>query len=186
MIAMAENPPPPPPPPKKGGAPPPPPAKRKAPPPPGKRRAPPPPGKRRAPPPPGKRRAPPPAGKRPAPGKKRPAGPPPKGAPKGPPKGKPKGAPSAKKKRKRRLRIKLGLRESEISEADNQYKDELGWTVHGTILEDMEASGPKEPEIINHQCSMCGSMMQIPRPKRDRYKVECAYPECGHSDMIGL
>ena len=161
---MAENPPPPPPPPKKGGAPPPPPAKRKAPP------------------PPGKRRAPPPAGKRPAPGKKRPAGPPPKG----PPKGKPKGAPSSKKKRKRRLRIKLGLRESEISEADNQYKDELGWTVHGTILEDMEASGPKEPEIINHQCSMCGSMMQIPRPKRDRYKVECAYPECGHSDMIGL
>lgn len=175
---MAENPPPPPPPPKKGGAPPPPPAKRKAPPPP---------QKRRAPPPPGKRRAAPPAGKRPAqPGKKRPSGPPKKGAPKGPPKGKPKGAPGGKKKRKRRLRIKLGLREAEISDADDRYKDELGWTVHGTILEEMEESGPKEPEIVTHQCSMCGSMMQIPRPKRDRYKVECAYPECGHSDMIGL
>ncbi|MDG1536419.1 MAG: hypothetical protein P8Q45_04265, partial [Candidatus Thalassarchaeaceae archaeon] len=123
-------------------------------------------------------------------GKKRPSGPPKKGAPKsppkGPPKGKPKGAPGGKKKRKRRLRIKLGLRESEISEADDRYKDELGWTAAGTILEDMEESGPKEPEIITHQCSMCGSMMQIPRPKRDRYKVECAYPECGHSDMIGL
>ncbi|MDC0045955.1 hypothetical protein OAI95_02045, partial [Candidatus Poseidoniales archaeon] len=132
-------------------------------------------------------RAAPPAGKRPAqPGKKRPSGPPKKGAPKGPPKGKPKGAPGGKKKRKRRLRIKLGLREAEISDADDRYKDELGWTVHGTILEEMEESGPKEPEIVTHQCSMCGSMMQIPRPKRDRYKVECAYPECGHSDMIGL
>jgi len=177
MIAVAEKPPPPPPPPKKGGAPPPP----------ARRKAPPPPTRRKAPPPPGKRRTAPPAGKRPAPpGKKRPKGPPPKGAPKGPPKGKPKGAPSAKKKRKRRFRIKLGLRESEISEDDNQYKDELGWTSQGIILEDMEDSGPEEPEIINHQCSMCGSMMQIPRPKRDRYKVECAYPECGHSDMIGL
>ena len=103
------------------------------------------------------------------------------------PKGRPKAAPTGKKKRKRRrLRIKLGLRESEISEESERYQDEVGWTVHGTVLDEIEETGPKEPEIITHQCSMCGSILQIPKPKRERYKVECTYPECGHADMIGL
>jgi len=78
------------------------------------------------------------------------------------------------------------LKESEISDEENRYVDEVGWTVHGNVLEDLEDTRPKEPEVVTHQCSMCGSMMQIPKPKRDRYKVECAYEECGHSDMIGL
>jgi len=33
---------------------------------------------------------------------------------------------------------------------------------------------------------MCGSRMTIPRPKRDRYKVICSYPECGYEDMVGV
>ena len=136
----------------------------------------------------------PPPGKRPAPkGKGKPPskrGPPPKGKPKAPPtkkpKGKPKSRPAQKKKKRRRLRIKLGLRESEISDESGRYKDEVGWTSAGTILDDLEDTRPKEPEVITHQCSMCGSILQIPKPKRDRYKVQCAYPECGHADMIGV
>ena len=45
---------------------------------------------------------------------------------------------------------------------------------------------PSEGAKLAHFCSMCGIRMEIPRPKRDRYKVICAYPECGHEDMIGI
>lgn len=179
---MAEKPPPPPPPPKgKPNAAPPPPPKKSPPPPPAKKAAPPSPKKASAP-PPGKRPAPP-KGKRRAPpkGKKRS---PPKGAPKGMPKGKPSG-----KKKKRRLRIgrkKLGLKESELSSEEEQYTDQVGWTVGEMVLEEFEDEKDKGPDILNHQCSMCGSMLQIPKPKRERYKVVCAYSECGHADMIGL
>ena len=155
---------------------------------------PPPPKKGGATPPPKKRKRPAPEGKKPVPkGRKKPPakrGPPPKGAPKTPPskrpKGKPKSRPVPKKKKRRRLRIKLGLRESEISDDGDRYQDEVGWTSAGTVLDDLEDTRPKEPEIITHQCSMCGSILQIPKPKRDRYKVQCAYPECGHADMIGV
>jgi hypothetical protein len=157
-----------------------------------KKKLPSPPKKKGKPPAPKGKRTPPP-GKKPVPkGKRKPPskrGPPPKGAPKRPPakkpKGKPKSAP-AKKKKRRRLRIKLGLRESEISDESDRYKDEVGWTSAGTILDDFEDTGPAEPQIITHQCSMCGSVLQIPKPKRDRYKVQCTYPECGHADMIGV
>ena len=157
-----------------------------------KKKLPSPPKKKGKPPAPKGKRTPPP-GKKPVPkGKGKPPskrGPPPKGAPKRPPakkpKGKPKSAP-AKKKKRRRLRIKLGLRESEISDESDRYKDEVGWTSAGTILDDFEDTGPAEPQIITHQCSMCGSVLQIPKPKRDRYKVQCTYPECGHADMIGV
>jgi hypothetical protein len=53
-------------------------------------------------------------------------------------------------------------------------------------FEDYEDPTPQEPEIVTHQCTMCGAMMRIPRPKRERYKVICAHPECGHSDFIGI
>ena len=48
------------------------------------------------------------------------------------------------------------------------------------------AEKKKEPETITHHCSMCGIRMQIPRPTRERYKVVCAYPECGHEDQVGF
>ncbi len=117
-------------------------------------------------------------------------GPPPppktKKSPKGPRKGgkKPSAAP---KKRGRRIKIKLGLKQNRLTEEEDTYSDQVGWTVSQEILEPMDFDEEdKKPEVVNHQCSMCGSIMQIPQPKRERYKVICAYSECGHEDMIGI
>ena len=194
-VSMARKPPPPPPPPPKGkkGPPPPPP-----PPPKGKKGPPPPPKVKKSPPPKPKKAAPPP----PEPPKK--AAPPPprpkKAAPAPPKGGKPrrkkgkrpaaKGAKTTQKgkprKRGRRIRIKLGLRQSRITEKKDSYEDQMGWTVTQQVLEPFEDLESQESDILTHQCSMCGSIMQIPHPKRERYKVICAYSECGHEDMIGF
>ena len=162
----------------------------KAPPPPGKPPAPP----TKAPPPPGK--APSPPGKPPAPpskskkeGEKTPPKRKPKPKAKPRPKGKPKpkGKPTKKKKKKgRRINIKLNLRQKKITDEDDSYSDQIGWTSMAEDFEDYEDPTPQEPEIVTHQCTMCGAMMRIPRPKRERYKVICAHPECGHSDFIGI
>ena len=111
-----------------------------------------------------------------------------KAPPKSKPKGKPKGKPAAKKKRRgRKINIKLGLRQKKIIGEKDTYTDQIGWTsTTAESFEELEDPTPKEPEIVTHQCSMCGSTMRIPRPKRERYKVICAYPECGHSDTIGI
>ncbi len=159
---MAKRPPPPPPPP-------PPPGGKKAPPPP-------PPKPKKAPPPPKTKR-----------GARR-------GAKKAPPKkGRPKkGRPATNKgtlprKRGRRIKIKLGLRQNRLSKDEDTYHDQVGWTISQEVLEPLEdIEEDQEPEAVNHQCSMCGSIMQIPQPKRERYKVICAYPECGHEDSIGF
>ena len=194
-VSMARKPPPPPPPPPKGkkGPPPPPP-----PPPKGKKGPPPPPKVKKSPPPKPKKAAPPP----PEPPKK--AAPPPprpkKAAPAPPKGGKPrrrkgkrpaaKGAKTTQKgkprKRGRRIRIKLGLRQSRIREKKDSYEDQMGWTITQQVLEPFEDLESQESDILTHQCSMCGSIMQIPHPKRERYKVICAYSECGHEDMIGF
>ena len=156
---MAKKPPPPPPPP--------PPKAKKAPPPP-------PPKAKKAPPPP------PPKKKRPSPSK----------AKRG-------GLRSTKtrsiqksttpKKKGRRIKIKLGLKQRFLSSDEDTYEDQVGWTVSQAVLEPLEdVEEIQKPEVVNHQCSMCGSIMQIPQPKRDRYKVICAYSECGHEDMIGI
>ena len=129
-----------------------------------------------------------------APPKKKPPQPPSKAPPKkkpppkSKPKGKPKGKPAAKKKRRgRKINIKLGLRQKKIIDEKDTYTDQIGWTsTTAESFEELEDPTPKEPEIVTHQCSMCGSTMRIPRPKRERYKVICAYPECGHSDTIGI
>ena len=166
VLAMAKKPPPPPPPP-------PPPKVKKAPPPPK-------PKAKKAPPPPKPK-----AKKAPPPLKSKKAAPPPKAKPK-----KKRGKRSKKaapKKKGRRIRIKLGLKQRYLSADEDTYEDQIGWTATQEVLEPLD--GPQEekkPEAIEHQCSMCGSVMQIPQPKRDRYKVICAYSECGHEDMIGM
>ena len=166
VLAMAKKPPPPPPPP-------PPPKVKKAPPPPK-------PKAKKAPPPPKPK-----AKKAPPPLKSKKAAPPPKAKPK-----KKRGKRSKKaapKKKGRRIRIKLGLKQRWLSADEDTYEDQIGWTATQEVLEPLD--GPQEekkPEVIEHQCSMCGSVMQIPQPKRDRYKVICAYSECGHEDMIGM
>ena len=171
---MAKTPPPPPPPP-------PPPKAKKAPPPPKPKEAAQPP----PPPPPKAKKAPSPVKKRTPPSK------PPKRRRKGPKKGAPLGRGkkpgSAPKKKGRRIKIKLGLRQNRLTEEEDTYHDQVGWTVSQEVLEPLDAVEEKhKPEVVNHQCSMCGSIMQIPQPKRERYKVICAYSECGHEDMIGI
>ena len=162
-LGMAKKPPPPPPPP--------PPKGKKAPPPP----------KKKAPPPPPKKAPPPPK-------KKAPQSPPPKKRPRRPKKeAKPK--PKSKKgaKKSRRIRIKLGLRQKRIRDEEAEgVPEDIGWTISQDTLEDFDEPESTEPEVITHQCSMCGSVLQIPAPKRDRYEVHCAYPECGHVDKFGI
>jgi hypothetical protein len=187
--------PPPPPPPASGPLPPAPPKPAPTPPP----AAPPAPPKPAPTPPPadstespGPPKAAPPKG-RPQGKKRRPA---PKGRPQGkkrrpaPKKGKP-GQPPIGKKKGGRIKIKLGLRAKKLSEEADEYTDQIGWTTSGaetvlSDLKDIEEVTKKEPETITHHCTMCGSRMQIPRPKRERYKVICAHPECGHEDQIGF
>jgi len=172
---MAKKPPPPPPPKPKKAPPPPPPKPKKAPPPPPK-------PKKVAPPP----KAKPKAKKAPPPPKPKKVAPPPKAKPKKK-RGKRSKKKAAPKKKGRRIRIKLGLKQRYLSSEEDTYEDQVGWTATQEVLEPLD--GPQEekkPEVIEHQCSMCGSVMQIPQPKRDRYKVICAYSECGHEDMIGI
>ena len=107
-----------------------------------------------------------------------------------PKKGKPGQPPVGERKKSRRIKIKLGLRAKKISEEVDSYTDQIGWTtsVSDTIVSDFDETQEtvnREPDTLIHHCSMCGSRMEIPRPKRERYKVICAHPECGHEDAIG-
>ena len=88
-------------------------------------------------------------------------------------------------KKRRRKKMKLTLRSKGIK-GKSDYADKVGWstTEAGQVLGGSTES--EKPQEIEHQCSMCGSMMRIPRPKRDRYKVICAHPECGHEDEGGV
>ena len=168
---MAKKPPPPPPPPPSKG--------KKAPPPPPKKAPPPPPAKKKAPPPPPKKKAPP--AKKPA------KSPPPKKRRRPSKDAKQKAPPKKPAKKSRKIRIKLGLRQSRIrDESDEVVPEDIGWTMSQEDFDDFEEPESNEPEIVSHQCSMCGSIMQIPAPKRDRYEVHCAYPECGHVDKFGI
>jgi hypothetical protein len=164
----------PPPPPKKGKAPPPPPPKK------GKAPPPPPPKKGKAPPPP-----PPKKGKAPPSKKTPPKGkaPPPKSKPKASP---PKKTPPKGKPKRRRRRLKLRMKSKEIATEEDSYTDTVGWNAAmGTVLEE-ETEVVEEPKTITHQCSMCGSLMTIPKPKRERYRIVCSYPMCGHADSVGF
>ena len=89
------------------------------------------------------------------------------------------------KRKRRKRKMKLTLRSRGIKKKD-EYRDNLGWTTKGTSQAAAEASTESLPAIVTHQCSMCGAMNQIPRPKRDRYKVICAQEECGHEDKVGF
>ena len=82
---------------------------------------------------------------------------------------------------KRRRKIKLSLRSRSLKK-EQSHVDSIGWSkVQEQRSED---TGPKEPEVIQHQCSYCGAMNRIPKPKRAKYQVECANPDCGHVDSI--
>ena len=92
-------------------------------------------------------------------------------------------APAAggKKKKKRRRKMKLSLRSRTVK--GDEYENSVGWS---QIKEETVDAGTAKPEAIEHQCTMCGSMNRIPKPKRDKYTVKCAYSECGHEDEMGI
>ena len=90
------------------------------------------------------------------------------------------------KRKRRKRKMKLTLRSRGIKKKKDEYKDALGWTTTGTSQAAAEASTETLPDIVMHQCSMCGAMNKIPRPKRDRYKVICAQEECGNEDKVGF
>ena len=78
------------------------------------------------------------------------------------------------------------MKSKEIATEEDNYTDAVGWnTTMGTVLEE-ETEVAEEPKTITHQCSMCGAMMTIPKPKRERYRIVCSYPMCGHADSVGF
>ena len=85
-------------------------------------------------------------------------------------------APAPGKKRRRKKKLRLSLKSSKMKKSDS-YSDGLGWSTDvGRTLS--EPDKPRAPDTIRHQCEMCGSIMKVPKPKKAKYTVSCAYPEC--------
>ena len=90
-------------------------------------------------------------------------------------------APGGGKKRKRR-KMRLTLKSRSLKK-DQGYTDSVGWSQ--VASDSPKDTGPVEPQTIRHQCTFCGAVLQIPKPKRSKYKVECAPPDCYHIDEVG-
>jgi predicted RNA-binding Zn-ribbon protein involved in translation (DUF1610 family) len=87
--------------------------------------------------------------------------------------------PGKRKKRKRKMRLKL--KSSKISKTDS-YSDSMGWSTNvGRTLGDKTDT---KVEKIKHQCSMCGSIMSVKKPKKHRYTITC--PHCEHEEQFNL
>ena len=68
--------------------------------------------------------------------------------------------PKPKKKRK----MRLSLKQNKMKKVDT-YTDSLGWSTDvGRTLTDAPES--KAPDTLTVQCTMCGSMLKIPKPKK--------------------
>ena len=90
--------------------------------------------------------------------------------------------PGKRKKRKRKLRLKL--KSSKISKNDS-YSESRGWSTDvGRTLGEGAENKPKAnvPETIKHQCTLCGAIMKVPKPKKARYTITC--PHCQHEDSF--
>ena len=84
------------------------------------------------------------------------------------------------KRKKRKRKIRLSLKSSKMKKTDS-YTDQVGWSTQvGRTLE--EAPKSKEPETIRHQCTLCGAIMKVPKPKKPRYTITC--PTCDHQDSF--
>lgn len=90
-------------------------------------------------------------------------------------------APGGGKKKRRRRKMRLTLKSRGLKK-DSGYGDKVGWS---QVSDDAPKVEKIESTTIRHQCSMCGSINEVPRPKRQKYSVQCAYPECGHVDEVG-
>ena len=84
------------------------------------------------------------------------------------------------KRRKKKRKLRLSLKSSKLKKTDS-YTDQVGWSTQvGRTLD--EAPKSKEPDTIKHQCSLCGAIMKVPKPKKARYTISC--PHCGHEDSF--
>ena len=84
------------------------------------------------------------------------------------------------KRRKKKRKFRLSLKSSKMKKTDS-YTDQVGWSTDvGRTLG--EKPKPKEPETIKHQCTLCGVIMKVPKPKKARYTISC--PHCGHEDSF--
>ena len=90
-------------------------------------------------------------------------------------------APAAggQKKRKKKKKMRLTLKSRSLKQSDS-YSDSVGWSVDGRVLEDPNAGVIEEPTKIKHQCTLCGSIMMVGKPKRAKYTITC--PHCEHVD----
>ena len=100
-------------------------------------------------------------------------------AAKKPTRGKSAKAPGGKKKR-RRKKLRLTLKSKAIKKTDS-YTDQIGWETAGHVLTG-ESKKDNAPTEIKHQCTLCGTVMTIPKPKRAKYSVTCPY--CEHEDTF--
>ena len=92
--------------------------------------------------------------------------------------------PPAKKGGKKRRKMRLTLKQKKMDVTADKYTDSLGWSTDvGRTLE--EAAAPPEPETLNVQCEMCGSMLKARKPKNARYTITCDYDACGHTMHFG-
>ena len=92
-------------------------------------------------------------------------------------------APGDGKKKRRRRKMRLTLKSRSLKK-DQGYADKVGWST-AKSQDSPQDTGPVEPQTIRHQCTFCGAVLQIPKPKRSKYKVECAHPDCDHIDEVG-
>ena len=79
--------------------------------------------------------------------------------------------------------MKLTLRSRGLKKESDTYSDKVGWS---QVKDSTQKTEKIESATIRHQRAMCGSINEVPRPKRQKYSVECAYPDCGHIDELGV
>tara|TARA_B100001750_G_scaffold21251_1_gene14311 strand:- start:89 stop:421 length:333 start_codon:yes stop_codon:yes gene_type:complete len=91
--------------------------------------------------------------------------------------------PAGGKKKKRRRKMKLTLRSRSLKKNTDNYTDQVGWS---QVSDSAQKTEKIESATIRHQCTMCGSINEVPRPKRQKYSVQCAYPDCEHVDEVGV
>jgi len=90
-----------------------------------------------------------------------------------------------KKKFKLKKKIKLSLKSKSISNSLVGYDESAGWTSgsNTTIQNTEEVKSIEEPQFTKHQCSLCGTVMQVPKAKRATYTIIC--PHCEHEEKFG-
>jgi transcription elongation factor Elf1 len=87
--------------------------------------------------------------------------------------------PAVSGKKKRRKKMRLSLKSRSIKEKDS-YTASVGWSTSAKTLDDPALAIPTEPDKLKHQCTLCGSIMMVAKPKRAKYTITC--PHCEHID----